>query len=569
MQRSRGPVVLALALALTGGACAGMSAGAAAASAPHGASALPAFSSIDTITVEPAVASAAPGGERLSVTADSTSGLTSMTVHLLDSTDNGDKLNLTMSPPSGGSPPDGGLSTWASDVITTTALPLDTYNVTVDAADAQTSVTAAPAGTFAFQDKASISPNPVNTVLSYDNKTPVISGTVTVLAPGATAPAPYAGQVFIADPRLSGGGMSVTTSASGAYSYTFSAPVPGETFTVEVQPTTATTAAATPPSTFGVRADPVTISASLSAKSIRYGSKATVSGTVRYQPGSTLVPLRKFPVRIYDRPGAAKPVATAVTDATGHFAATLPKEAASVHWVLRAAGPYLRTATVTLPMKVSLPTVIRGFQAALSQFWQVSFRGCLTLPAGVPGYVPSLAGLAIQYAATPKGPWHTLGPLPRQATVLCGNGGRAFSGRLAAKLNYAYYRAWYAGATDAAGTGYLPVASVKVLAWKYEDRITGFSVSPLVLHRNATLTVKGQLQYFSGRWRDYARQPVYVILRPAGSKTWYFIMIATTNSAGRFSASLADPATAAWSAEFFGNSTHLATVAPAVNVRVT
>jgi hypothetical protein len=61
---------------------------------------------------------------------------------------------------------------------------------------------------------------------------------------------------------------------------------------------------------------------------------------------------------------------------------------------------------------------------------------------------------------------------------------------------------------------------------------------------------------------------VYVILRPKGSSTWYYIVSATTNSQGRFSATFTDPVTATWSAEFFGNSTHLATLAATAFVTV-
>jgi hypothetical protein len=569
MPQSRGAVVLAVAFALAGAAAfMGMGASAVATATVHALdpTASPSPTPLDTITIDPAVVVPGNGGEALSVTAVSTSQLTSMTVDLYDTTTNDLALALPMSQSSTGPAPDE--TTWVSQTITTATLPLGTYTYTVSAADTGAgTLTGATTGTFAFQGTPSVTLN-IDPALSYDNQTPTLSGTVTTLAPGATTPQPDPNQpLMLVDSVL--GNVSLTTDASGNFSYTFAHPAPGEIFTVDVLPTPAVLAGASASTTFVVQRDVVQMSAALSAKTITYGGKVTVSGTVSYQPGSTFMPLAGATVSIYDRAGAPRPVQTAVTDAKGRFTATLPKEPATMHWVLQAAGPYLTPASVTLPMKVSLPTVISGFQATLNQFWQVSYRGCVALPAHVPGYVPALSGLTIQYAARPNGPWHTLGTVLKQKSVLCGNGGQTFGGTLAAKLNYAYYRAVYAGGTDTAGTGYLASASGQVLAWKYADRITSFSVSPRVVPRRGSLTVAGQLQYFSGKWRDYARQTVYIILRPKGSSTWFYIIAATTNSAGRFSATFTDPVTATWSAEYFGNSAHLATLAPTAYVTVT
>jgi hypothetical protein len=529
---------------------------------------------VDTITVDPAVATTEPGGEVISVTANSTTALASMTVHLYDATTGTPMPPLTMNPPSPPPAPGQSQTTWTSNPITTSTLPLGTYNVTVDATDAGTSITGAVAGTFSFQETPTISLN-VNSEVSYDNPTPTVSGTVTTLAPGDTTAKPYAYQkVVIADSVL--GHVTITTNASGGYSFKFTDPEPGEILAVQVLPTSTVCGAITAATSLTVHTDPVALTASLSPKTITYGGKVTVSGTLSYASHGISKPLPGQSVRIYDRPGAARPVATARTDALGHFTATLPKEPASVHWVLTAGGaaasPYLGAASVTLPLKVSLPTVISGFQAALSQFWQVSYRGCLTLPAGVPAYMPNLSGLVIQYAPGPNGPWHTLGAVSGRSSVLCGNGGRSFSGTFTARLNYAYYRAWYAGATDVVGTGYLSSVSGRVLAWKYEDRITGFSVSPRALQGSKpTLTVSGQLQYFSGKWLNYARQTVYIILRPQGGSTWYYMDLGNTSSTGKFSFTFPfpNPVNATWSAEYFGNSAHLATVAATIYVPVT
>ncbi len=565
MPRSRALVVLAVAFALIGAASAGMGATAYASTPGPG----------DPITIDPVVqvSDASGGGEILSVTADSAAPLTNMTVLLLGSTSDEVVLNLPMSESASDSAT--GQSTWSSPPVSTSDLGLGVYNVAVDAADeAGDSVSYQPAGTFAFQDRPSIAPNAANLVISYDNATPTISGTVTVVSPDGTTAQPYGGPVILADSVLGPVPLQLTPNGDGgySYSYSFAHPEPGEIFSIEVPPTPSVAAASTAGAEFSAQTDPVAISASLSTSTVSYGHQVTASGTVSYEPDSSYVPLAGQAVRIYDSPSAPNPVATAVTAANGHFTATLPKEAASVHWVVQAGGPavspYLGAASVTLPMTVNLPTAVSGFGVALSVFGQLSFRGCLAMAAGVPGNVPAArSSVAIQYAVGPNGPWRTLGTAATSHdSAQCGSG-RAFSGTLNAKANYAYYRASYAG-TSVAGTGYLPAASGRVLAWKFDDRITGFSVSPHAVAKGGKLTVKGQLQYYSQGWRDYARQPVYIILLPEGSRTWYYILLAYTNSLGRFSETFTDPVSATWSAEFFGNSTHLATLAALVYVTV-
>lgn len=419
------------------------------------------------------------------------------------------------------------------------------------------------------QEVPSVTLNVDNPVVSYDHRYPTVFGTVTVTLPGATTPIPYANeQIILEDSSL--GPVTVTTGKTGYYSHTFYSPRPGETITAKV-PASSTVAGASSPNsvTFTTHQDHVTMSARLSATTVTYGRKVSVRGTVRYAPGTGgLVPLKGQTVRIYDGAGRSTPVATAVTNRKGYFTAALPKVAASLHWVLRASGAYLSAATSTLPMKVNLPTAITGFQATLSQYWLVSFHGCLRPRPGVPGSVPSLAGLTIQYAPRPGGPWHTLGAVARRTSLICGNGGRTFSAALPARLNYAYYRAVYAGGADRAGTGYLPAVSGKVLAWKYEDRITSFSVSTRTVAKGGKLTVSGRLQYYFAKWRNYPGQQVPIILRPQGSKTWYYIAVAQTNPAGQFSATFTDPVSATWSAEYRGDAAHLATLAAMIYVAV-
>jgi hypothetical protein len=411
-----------------------------------------------------------------------------------------------------------------------------------------------------------IAPSPGNYVLSAANPAPVISGTITELAPGATA-APYADQAIVIDDSVAGD-SSLLTSSTGGYSYQPSDPVPGETITVEVPATATNSAAAAPPVRLSAQ---LLLTAKLSASEVRYGTTVTVSGTVTGYASGGDAPLSGQAVQVYATGGLL--AATTQTSAKGTFAAVLPREASSLSWTVQTGGGPYTTATDTLPMTVDLPTVITGFKATLNPFWQVSYQGCLGLAPGTPGYVPSLSGLTIQYAASTRGPWHTLGKVPTgQRSYVCGDDGRTFTGVLPALLASAYYRAVYAGSAHGSGAqsaGYLSSASGTVRSWRYTDRITDFKVTPHTVRQGGKLTISGKLQYHPVRtWLNLTRRTVLIILRPAGSKTWYWILQATTNSKGDFTVTFADPLSATWAAEYLGGKNLLAAMSPTVSVPV-
>jgi hypothetical protein len=528
----------------------------------------------DTITItNPATMTAlgGQGGETLAVAADSTTALTSMTVHLDDATTGADTLDLTMTGPAGGAQP--GTSTWTSGSLTTAALPLGSYFITVDAADAGgTSVSGVPDGTLPFQVAPRITPGNGSTVLSYANQHPVIAGTITELAPGATQATPYAGKPLVLHDPVEGD-IHLTTTAAGGYRATLPHPVAGETITAEVAATPTTRGAGAAPVTLTAQPSPLRLSARLSAAKVRYGTAVTVSGTVGYASGHAVVPLPGQ--RVHISTGGHPPL-SAVTDKSGHFSAALPKLATSTDWmVLAGGGQFLTSAAATLPMTIELPTAITGFRATLSPLWRVSVRGCLGLAPKTPGYLPSLKGLTIQYSPGSHGPWHALGTVPAQKSSLCGNGGRTFSATFTARRNYAYYRASFGGSTTNQGgvnshdlaTGFLPSRSAPKLAWKYADRFDHVTFTPHAVPKGGKLTVAGKLETFSGgRWQPLARQTVQIILKPKGSTAWYWIVKVSTGAAGGFSATFADPVTATWSTEYLGDAKHLAAVGPTVSV---
>lgn len=557
MSRTRGSVVLALGLAL------GVS------SAILGATT--AKAATDTITVVSAGSPATSVGD-LSVVVDSTTPLTALTVHLLNGAT--DVMDPAMSATDANAPITGGYqSTYTvtapiPEGTLPTGLPLGDYTITVDATDAGTSITGTNAGTLAFVDEVTFAVSADHTVVSYDNKVVTVSGTVTSLSPDGTT-TPYANNTVTMASSIEPD-VSVPTDANGDISIKIT-PRGGDWVEFLVLSGTATGQSST--INFTAHVDPVQVTASLSAKTVTYGNKVTATGTVKYEPGTTYVPLAGNTVAIYETQNPYSPAAKATTDSNGHFSVTLPSVAGDTTWTFDAGGvpgdAYLDQAVASLPMAVNLPVTITGLHVTLSQYWQLSVKGCLGLSKKIPGSYVRNGGLVIQYGESPRGPWRTL-IRGFQWGSACGNGGVRFSTSATAAVNYAYYRAYVPALKSDGGTdpGYTAGASGSVLVWKYADRIVNFSVSARVVGAGGRLTVRGRLQYYYSGWHAYRNQLVYIVFRPKGSSTWYWIVRPRTNSAGWFSGAFADPVSATWSALFEGNSTHLAASPPGIYVRV-
>jgi hypothetical protein len=418
---------------------------------------------------------------------------------------------------------------------------------------------------------------PLSATVSYDNPTVTLSGQVTTQAPDGTV-TPYANSTVTMASSMKPD-VTLPTDLNGKFSTTVT-PLNGDWAVIKVGPTATVAYGQSPRADFKLQVDPVQLTASLSAKTITYGAQETLSGTVTYTPTpgtTTKMPLTNQTVDVYDSKTPQTPAVTGKTDGNGNFSITLPNTTGTT-WTVAAGGsvqngnPYLSTATVPLPESVNLPTAITSFHTTLNQYWQVSFSGCLGLTEPIPGaYVTNTSGLTIQYSPWPNGPWRTLSR-GYQLGNACGAHGRSFSGKTTAKINYAYYRAYYPGTTAAATPStpkYLSSASGQVLAWKYADRITAFSVSPTVVPKGGKLTARGQLQYYYRGWRNFGGQQVLIILSLNGKGgPWYWLVKVRTNSTGHFSATFKDPVSATWSAEYEGNSTHLAAGAATIYVRL-
>jgi hypothetical protein len=63
-------------------------------------------------------------------------------------------------------------------------------------------------------------------------------------------------------------------------------------------------------------------------------------------------------------------------------------------------------------------------------------------------------------------------------------------------------------------------------------------------------------------------QLIWIVLRPKGDGTWYWIVKVHTNASGHFSATFTDPISATWAATFYGNGTHLECGSAEIYVRL-
>jgi hypothetical protein len=563
MPRSLTTAGLTLALAVLGG-LAGVAVAATSASA--------ATDTITSVTVsDPASSTGALTGD-LTVVVDSTTSITALTAHLV--TFNSDNPTDYLDPAltETGTPvtlSDGDTeSTW-SVPITTAQLALDPYQVNLDVAFADgTTTTVTDAGVFSFVDELTITAAADHTQVSYDDQVVHVTGSVTSLAPGATTPVAFADSSITMASSIEPD-VTVPTDANGDFSVTLTphnqdwvmfegdinSGANGQSDTI----------------TFTGQPDPVNVTVSLSAKTVTYGSKVTATGTVSYEPGTSFVPFPNHTVEIYETQDPYAPVASATTNSSGYFSVVLPAVNGDTTWTFESPGDaYLAPASVTAAMAVNLPVGVT-FHATLNQYWQLSFGGCVDLTTNVPGdWGVRLGSLVIQYAAAKNGPWHTL-KTGSSRSGSCGTQGWSFKGTTTAPQNYAYYRAYFTGAKSDGGVdpGYTAAASTPVLDWKYADRITGLKVSPTVVNPGGNVTVKGQLQYYYGGWRDFKNQVIYIVFRQKGSSTWYWVVKAKTNASGQFTATVKDWAgSSTWSAAYDGSSTHLSTSPAGVYVRV-
>jgi hypothetical protein len=464
---------------------------------------------------------------------------------------------------------------WVADIPAGVAgLPLGTYSMTLNGTFGDGGTDSVATGVTApFLASSSVTLSAASTSLSYPNNTTTLSGQVTLTNPDGTSDTDFPAGLEVA---IQEDGLTLAyapVASDGSYSYTI-APPASESVDAEVigdatvEPSAPSTAVAltvtnvTP--TLKLNVNPVTET---------YGKPVAVTGTLTY--GSASAPVAGQHVEVID-PAAPSggPIATVITAANGSFSTTLSGRPAGGTLDVTAAGEDgVWAVTVPLTLKVVHPTTISGFKTTLNQYWGLSVSGCLGFPAGdKTERITHTSGLTVEWASSTRGPWKKLGVInANEADHACGTGGIEFSGSYQAPLNYAYYRVVYAGTSGA--TSYAATNGNAVLAWRYDDRITDYKVSPTTVNAGGKLTISGVLQYWYAGYHNYGGQTIVIYLHPKGSNpTWYWLVKVKTNAKGQFVATFKDPVSATWQAVFEGNDSngvgHLSYGSPEVYVRL-
>lgn len=481
--------------------------------------------------------------------------LSSMTVHLSSATTT--DYPLTMQYASGA--PDAQI--WTG-TIPQTDLPPDTYTVTVDAADSTES------------DPGLAAPNPIAilytptvtvqaspSALSYGDTSTTLSGQVTGVvagAPGAT-PADLSGvSVLLFDANAGTETQFATTQSDGTYSGQVQLTNLLDQYSVVVDSGPTMNSGGSGPLPITINSDATRfVSAQVTPTDFVYGSgqPATLSGTLQYNNASTgWQPLPDVTVVAV----AGQDVKNLTTDAQGQFTWSYSPDSDGTSWNIEAGGGNLfGVSQQSGTIHVAVPVQFTSFSASLNSFAQLKVKACAHVTA--PGFNMPGSRLTVQYSTKPTGPWSTLGTIAMTTSGInvpssCSSGADGYFHRtLNAKLANAYYRAYLPATVNNQA-----VASSPLHRWKYVTRIISMKVSPTVVHRGGKLTVSGRLQQFNGKWRSFSRQQILIILKPRGSKKWFWIKKVRTSSTGHFTSTFVDPVTAYWSADYEGNATHFA-----------
>ncbi len=500
---------------------------------------------------------------QLSISFTAATAITGFTAHIITAsgTDVLDLPEADFAMTSSSTGTDTASSTWTlSNAITTSQLLLGTYSITVDATDAGgDSVTAQPAGTLYYLIQPTVSLTASPAVLGYASPSTTLSGTVTGLWPdGSTGP--LTGQTVLVT-NSEGQSQQSQTDASGDFSTSVSY---ADTFTASVSGSTLASASSAPV-TVTAATTPTELTASAAPAEVSYGQQVTVSGELSYQNGTTWQGLAGMPVVIV-APGYPQ-LSIPVTDPGGTYTATFTATQSGPVLVYfnnpgyaeSGSFPYMAPAEATTSqVTVERPTSLTDFSATVTPSRLVSVSGCV----GIPGLPPGDAGVAgtitVQYSAGVAGPWHRLGAISQLNYAAASSCGIAtveagYDGTFAVKLARAYYRVSF---TPQPGADMLGSVSSPVLAWKYATEVKSLTVSARRVASGGKLTISGQLLQDTKRWVPYGHQQLQIIYRKPNGKLWYSSVNVTTNSAGKFSATVRDSASAIWSVSYAGNATH-------------
>lgn len=468
-------------------------------------------------------------------------------------------------------------STWTATIpVGASGLALGTYTITVDGtfSDSGTDSVADPMQ-FHFWAESSVTLAAASDSLGYPDPSTTLSGQVTLTNPDGTPDTDFPADLKV---DIQSAGATITTIAQapvhsdGTFSYSI-APSASESVAVEVESDDSTVFSGAPSAPVDLTVTDVTPTLSLKVNPVTetYGKPITVTGTLTYTSGATPAAGQQIWVNATNSP--TLPLATGTTNAAGGFSiSVVDLQVAGTLYVGSADANDLTPVSAPLAVKVVHPTTISNFKTTLNQYWGLSVSGCLGFPASDKvELITHTTGLTVEYASA-GGSWKKLGTINgNEADHACGTNGIEFTGSYEAPENYAYYRVVYAGTTGA--TSLAPTTGNSVLAWRYDDRITDYKISPTTVNAGGKLTISGVLQYWYSGWHNYSGQTIVIYLHPKSSNpTWYWLVKIKTNAKGQFSTTFKDPASATWQAAFEGNNSngvgHLTAGSPEVYVRL-
>ncbi len=442
-------------------------------------------------------------------------------------------------------------------------LPLGDYSIGVNASDeGGGTITDTPAGTLGFLIDPYLTLDHQPGLINWDDRTVTFSGVVDGWFPdGSTGPVPNA-TVTIATP--SGlDPIALTTAADGTYS------AMTEVMTTQWRATVTGGAGIniaggkSAAAGFIITRDLSKVSAAL-ATDVDYGKSDTVTGTVTYKATSGWKSLPDVQVSI--KVSQPKMTLTVSTDASGNYTATIHDLTRSSDWTIVSpeGNPFFAPLNTAESVTVNLPTKIADATMSLSPFGVLTADGCLSFPTD--GQSDPQGPVFVDYSAGPNGPWTTLGQMSATgngAKPKCPGRAQLWSGTLNVKLA----GAWYQERVMAEPGEESSVSKAFHLS-KTVTRITGLTVSARSVPKGGSLSVRGTLQRYSRGWKGLGSQVVLIILRPKGSKTWYWIKKPHTSANGDFTVTFTDPVSATWSANFLGSSRYFASGAKSVYVKV-
>ncbi|HUB43065.1 MAG TPA: hypothetical protein VMA72_29785 [Streptosporangiaceae bacterium] len=492
------------------------------------------------------------------VVADDANGLqlTSVTVHVFSGSTEVYTIPATDMAYVSGSPD---AQTWtATSAIPEADLPPGTYSVTVDATDTDETDNglAAPA-TFSFSWTTDVSATASPSVLSYNETTTTISGRVTGYVPNSsyTTPVGLGGvPVYVNWVNGDSGPWDQeigTTAADGTYSGSVQLPAADGEYTVSVNATATMDSGGTSLTTSWASDAVRLVGVSVTPKDFTYGQGgvATLTGTVQYQDSvAGWQPLGNSQVVVI----AGSDVKYISTTTEGQFTWTFVPDTDGTAWSVNVGGgDLLGVAQASGNVYDAVPVYFKSFSAKLNQFAELAVHACVDVTAA--GFLSPQGYMTVQYSAHPGGPWLKLGRVKYVQGAVpssCGvNTQSYFAGTLRARLANAYYRGYFP-----ASNSYQQAASHAVHQWKYLTRIVSVHVSPSSVGKGGKITVSGRLQQDTGRWHNFSGQRILIVLRPKGSKQWYWIRKVKTNSSGHFTATFVDPESASWTAVYEGGS---------------